>query len=170
MTDNRRKEILSDLKNSEQAVTEVVERASEALFLKKPNETSWSMAELVEHIIMVEKGILGTIQKMGAKAAAEAIISKLDDKAIIQLISNRARKVKAPEHFIPKGIFSSKEIAIQGLRAHRAQIEAFITATKLPLKNIGFPHFAVGMLNGENWSNFMAGNCKRHADQMAEIK
>lgn len=170
MTETRRKEIFADLENSEQAVKKVVERASEALFLKKPDDTSWSMAELVEHIIMVEKGVLGTIQKIGAKTAEEAITSKLDDKAIIKLISNRERKVKAPEHFVPKGIFTSKEIAIQGLRAHRAQIEDFITTTKLPLKNIGFPHFAVGMLNAENWFTFMAGHCERHAEQMAEIK
>jgi len=170
MTDTRRKEIFSDLENSEEAVKEVVERASEALFLKKPDENSWSMAELVEHIIMVEKGVLGTIQKMGTKVAEEVITSKLDDKTIVKLISNRERKVKAPDHFVPKGIFTNKEMAIQGLRKHRAEIEVFITTTKLPLKNIGFPHFAVGMLNGENWFTFMAGHCKRHADQMAEIK
>ncbi len=170
MTDKRRKEIINELEDSELAVKKVVEGATEALFQKKPDETSWSMAELVEHIIMVEKGVLGTIQKMGAKASAEPIVSKIDDAKIIKLIANRDIKVKAPEQFLPKGIFTTKEMALQALTAHRAVIQEFISTTTLPLKNIGFPHFAIGMLNAENWFLFMAGHCKRHAEQMAEIK
>lgn len=169
MTISRRKEIFSDLDNSEMAVKKVLEGATEALFLHKPDDTTWSMAELVEHIIIVEKGVLGTIQKIGAKASEEPIISKLDDKAIVKLLSNRKRKVEAPAHFVPKGIFTSKEIALQKFQAHRADIQDFITTTTLPLKNIGFPHPIVGMLNAENWFTFMAGHCQRHASQMAEI-
>ncbi len=170
MTDKRRKEIFSDLENSELAVKKVVEGATEALFLKKPDETSWSMAELVEHIIMVENGILGTIQKLGAKAPTERVVSKIDDAKIIKLISNRKMKVDAPAHFVPKGVFSSKEMALQAFGAHRKGIQNFISTTTIPLENIGFPHFVAGMLNGESWFTFMAGHCKRHAEQMSEIK
>lgn len=170
MTDARKKQIFSELTDSEMAVKKVAEEATEALFLKKPNDTSWSMAELVEHIIMVEKGILGTIQKMGAKASTEPVVSNIDDAKIVKLISNRGMKVKAPEYFVPKGIFTSKKMALEAFRAHREGIKNFITTTTIPLENIGFPHFVVGMLNGESWFTFMAGHCMRHADQMAEIK
>ena len=170
MTEVRKKEIFNVLDDSQMAVEKAVKGAAEALFQKKPDETSWSMAELVEHIIMVEKGILGTIQKLGAKAPTEPVISKVGDAKIIKLISNRGVKVDAPAYFVPKGIFTSKAMALQAFSTHRTAIKDFITTTTLPLENIGFPHFVIGMLNGESWFTFMAGHCKRHAAQMAEIK
>lgn len=169
MTATRKKELFSELADSELAVKKVVEVATEALFQQKSDDTNWSMAELVEHIMLVEKGVLGTIQKIGAKSPSEAVVTPLDDATIIRLTGNRGTKVDAPKHFIPKGIFTTKEMALQAFRAHRATIEDFISTTTLPLGNIGFPHFLMGILNAENWFVFMAGHCKRHAEQMAEI-
>ena len=159
---------LKNLADSQKELINTIEAASETEFLVRPADNKWSMAELVEHIILVDASILKGIKKVGATPSKEAIVSSLLIDNIVNKVTNRSRKIDAPKYFIPKGIFTNKTAAIDGFSEHRATIEAFLNTTELPLKFIGFPHPIFGMLNGLDWFVFMAGHCERHRLQMEE--
>lgn len=167
----KEKEIcLKSLADTQKALLSTIELVSEEQFIAQPAKDKWSMAELVEHIILVDNSILKGLHKFGATPSTEPIVSKLAIENIVSAVSNRSRKIPAPKYFIPKGVFTTKAAAIEGFKGHRAKIDEFIKTTDLPLKFVGFPHPIFGMLNGLDWFVFMAGHCERHRLQMEEGK
>jgi len=160
---------LKNLADSTSRLLTTLSNTSDALFSHQPPDNRWSIAELVEHIILVEQGVLMGLKKFGASPAKETIVTELDHASIMARGRNRNRKIEAPAQFIPKGIFTTKAAAIEAFSTHRASIDTFINTTTLPLELIGFPHPALGMLNGFNWLSFMSAHCERHVLQMEEI-
>lgn len=169
MTEEK-KELIVELEKNQSQLHTTLSTVSEELFCHQPSEDRWSIAELVEHIILVEKGVLKSIKKYGAKPRSEKIVSALDKDQVRKVANNRARKIKAPDLFIPKGIFKNKAAAIEAFNQHRSEVGDFITTTTLPLHSIGFPHMVIGMLNGMSWFSFMASHCHRHILQIEELK
>lgn len=161
---------LKSLADTQTALLATLATVSDEQFLARPAEDKWSMAELVEHIILVDRSILKGIHKFGATPSAAPIVSTLILEKIVDRVADRSRKVPAPKYFIPKGMFATKAEAVAGFKKHRASIDEFIQTTELPLKLIGFPHQIFGVLNGVDWLVFMAGHCERHRLQMEEFK
>jgi len=160
--------VLKTLSDNQNDLLGMLAQVSTDQFLYQPTEESWSIAALVEHIILVEKGVLAGVKKAGTKPADEVITKGLEEEQFRQAMRIRNRKVEAPAQFVPKGIFTNKEAAIEAFNAHRANIADFVKTTDLPLTHIGFPHFVLGILNGFDWFVFMAGHCERHILQMEE--
>ncbi len=161
---------LKSLADTQKALLDTLETVSDKQFLARPAEDKWSMAELVEHIILVDSSILKGIHKFGTTPSTEPIVSKLILEKIVDRVADRSRKIPAPKYFIPKGMFATKAEAVAGFKKHRVSIDEFIQTTELPLKLIGFPHQIFGVLNGVDWLVFMAGHCERHRLQMEEFK
>ena len=78
----------------------------------QPPNNSWSIAGLVEHIILSESGIVKGIKKYGEMPSEKAVISALDPKQIREVAKDRSKIYSSP--FIPKGIFNNKGMAIKG--------------------------------------------------------
>jgi len=159
--------LLEMLKQSENKLLNLLENITEETFFKKTSESIWSAAELVEHIIIVETAVRMKLFQL-SQSQPEPIKSQLANEQVNDLIKNKNRKVKAPDMFVPKGIFKDKTSAMEAFKQSRLETEDFVQKNKTPLNEIGFPHFAVGMLNGENWVAFMAGHCERHTAQMED--
>lgn len=168
MNAEKRATALKVLSDNQNALLAFLEKVDTNLFVHQPAER-WSIAELVEHIILVEKGVLGGIQKAGTKPKEAPINKPLAEEKFRQLMRNRTRKIEAPTHFIPKGIFIDKATAIAAFNTHRVKVTNFVNTTDIALTHVGFPHMALGMLNGIDWIVFMAGHCERHILQMEEI-
>lgn len=170
MNSEEKKTLLAQLEKSKESLFTTLENVNKALFLYQPPNDRWSIAELVEHIILVDQRVLNGIQKFGSTPSEEEIITPFDNGELVKLVGTRTRKVEAPVYFIPKGTFLTKEAAIEAFEAHYASIYDFMNTTDLPLKRIGFPHALLGVLNGVNWLAFLGGHCDRHVEQMEEIK
>ena len=161
--------ILKTLSENQNALLATLKKVNADLFAYRPAVDRWSIAEIVEHIILVENGVLAGLKKAGMQPKQEAINKTISDEALSKMLGNRGRKIDAPAHFVPKGVFTDKATAIADFTAHRANLADFVHKTDLPLAYIGFPHFAAGMLNGFDWLVFMTGHCERHIMQMEEI-
>ncbi len=162
---------LSDLlKESEAKLIATLEGVNDEEFTTKPSETRWSLAELVEHIMLTDKSLLKGIHKQAAKHMEENPPITEADEEVAKKAMNRTVKVKAPSFLEPQGIFQTKSEALAAFRSNRAIIEEFVATTDLPLEKIAFKHFIFGLLNGKNWIAFMASHCNRHIEQIIEIK
>ncbi len=170
MNAEKRTTTLKVLSDNQKALLATLEKVDADLFLHQPAGGRWSIAGLVEHIMMVENGVLAGIKKAGMQPKTEAIKKAVTDEKLGQLLRNRNIKLDAPAHFVPKGTFTNKTAAVAAFNNHRANIADFVNTTDLPLSFIGFPHPALGMLNGMDWIVFMAGHCERHILQMEEVK
>ena len=161
---------LTYLKNNTEALETVLADVSEAAFLSKPTSDTWSIAEIVEHIIKVETGVLGKIQQLGAAASEGKSIPSMANEDIMQRTGNRNITVQAPKYFEPSGLFQDKSTALAAFKQNRTITEKFVEMTELDLKSIGFPHMLLGILNGENWLVFIAGHSERHVTQIKQLK
>lgn len=167
MTPEVKAAVLETLNNSKVAVLSIIDHVDKEQFVSQP-KNGWSISELVEHIMIVDKSILKAIQKLGKTPSTELIEGKLKLPQLMKITGNRETKVKAPERLRPKGIFKTKQAAIAAFNTHHIELNSFVRTTQLNLKTIGFPHLLIGMMNGEQWLFFMAGHCDRHVDQMKE--
>lgn len=167
MTTTERTDLIKLLQTSEAALLEKIQ-VNEDLFLFKPTPETWSMAELVEHLIITDTSLLNAILKKGERLYTEMPPTFPNEK-LRRAIGNRNNKITAPSYLIPQGIFKNKETAIAAFRANRAKIEDFIMTTELPLAKIAFPHFVLGLIDGKGWVTFMAGHCERHSEQIGEL-
>ena len=58
--------LLNVLKESENDLLQVLNDVDEALFQFKSSDKTWSMAEIVEHLIIMDTGLLQSFLKKGA--------------------------------------------------------------------------------------------------------
>lgn len=166
----KKEERLIILKNNQAAMEAVLADVTAEVFLAKPNPEIWSIAEIVEHVIKVEAGVIGKVQHLGTKGLEQEIPSMISAEDLLKKADNRSIKVKAPTVFEPSGVFKTKEAALKAFNKNRETTLKFAETTTINLKTISFPHMLLGMLNGEDWIVFVAGHTRRHIAQIQLLK
>ncbi len=169
MTASFRQSTLTGFQENRQQMLAILNEIEEKFFLQKMNSETWSITEIVEHVLLVEKGIVGNLKQLGATTKSTFDHPPSTEK-VIEESASRAFKASAPAPFVPKGIFQTKAQTIAAFTKHRNTIEQFVQDTTLDLKAIAFPHPRLGMYNGENWLTFMQGHCQRHIEQIRLVK
>jgi DinB superfamily len=114
-TEKDRDFALKYLKETQAEFLKAVSGLSEEQFNFKPDPKKWSVAEVAEHIIVVETRLLPTItEKILKNPAPEGKdFYRVVDGGIIMAITNRTTKLQAPEAIQPKGRWSL-EIPFRG--------------------------------------------------------
>ena len=80
MTIQEKNAIFQSLNDSQTAVEVVLDRVTDNTFIHKSAENQWSIAEITEHIILVEKGIIKQLQKLLATPQDQTIPSPFPNK------------------------------------------------------------------------------------------
>lgn len=140
----------------------------------RPVADRWTIAEIVEHVAIVQEGmskIAGKLIKDAEAAGARARPDGSIDPVATDFIPDRSiQRFSAPERVHPKaGASISESLAkiekdYQRLRDMRPSIESF------DLSAVTFPHPAFGELNGYQWLALLGVHEGRHLQQIREIK
>lgn len=134
----------------------------------KPEQGRWSAAELVAHLIVVERSIIEKADRVCQKAPKHVpFFKKLH--LPMALVESRFIRRKSP---IPVNVNSlrDKEDMLAELRHARERSLAFLDETKnRELGNYLWKNPAIGMLSTYGWIEFLASHQKRHTKQMREI-
>jgi hypothetical protein len=130
----------------------------------------WSIAENVEHVILVERRGCGFIEnslgqkfdagrRSGYPGAAEGLITMLRD---------RSHPRRGPEQIQPTGRWSHDQLAamFQVARKHTCEVLATTTAD---LHAHFSPHPLVGDLDCYQWLMVLGAHCDRHRAQSEEV-
>lgn len=138
----------------------------------RPAVESWSIAEIVEHVALVNRNFLRIIARLyqqaidaGAGPALPLEIGPLLSSAD----PDRRQRVEAPERVRPQGTQSIPSSvdqlheAASGLRTLQSQLEA------VDLSGPTIPHF-LGQLNAYQWLVLLGEHQDRHLAQIGEIK
>jgi hypothetical protein len=134
----------------------------------KPGVEEWSAAELVAHLIMVERAIVGGADRITRKTPKPIPFYKRLHLPL-WVVESRVIRRKSP---IPLdgGLISSKEEMLAELRGARERTLAFLNETgKRDLSAYCWPHAFLGTLNLYEWFEMIAAHQMRHTKQMREI-
>ncbi len=167
-----KKFILKYLKSSSTRLMDDVMGLSAEQLNYKMTDSSWTIANCVEHIALAEKNLYDMTMpfingKLDPTRRAEV---KYDDEQIMQMITNRTFKAKAPEGFIPSNQFGSFEGSLNAFNERRATTIRFIKTNKKDLRNLYVDHPFLGTIDSYQMLLFLTGHTLRHTLQIEEIK
>lgn len=146
-----------------------VDRVPPALRSQKPAADRWSVAEVLEHLSIVEGRVLIMLGSLipsapvdtGATGGATAI-----DRARLQ---DRSNRITAPDPIQPTGRLSADE-AWAALEQSRTDLLILLEAADgRDLTQITRQHPVLGPLDGYQWLAAVGGHEERHAAQILEI-
>ena len=133
-----------------------------------PSQGRWSAAELVAHLISVEKTVLEKADRISQKAPIRVPLFKRFHLPLA-LVESRLIRRKSPIPVDPATL-RAKEDMLAELREARERSLAFLEETRdRELGGYFWRHPALGMLNTYEWIQFLAAHENRHTKQMREI-
>ncbi|MCH5721220.1 DinB family protein [Niabella hibiscisoli] len=166
-----RKDLLAYRKTAETTLLNSVKGLTEKQLNWKANDSSWSIANCIEHITLTENSIydwaMGTLKET-ADPAKRAEVKNTDDQ-IKAMIESRDHKAKAPEPLKPMGKLGNTEKALHTFKQQSARLDEYIQSTKDDLRN----HFAqtpVGTVDAYQLLLFLTAHTRRHTAQILAIK
>jgi uncharacterized damage-inducible protein DinB len=171
LSKKERKTALNYFKETKQRLLKDVKSLSEDQLNWKANDTSWSIANCIEHIAISEKFIADRSYnslKEEANPARRAEI-KYKDEEIINRITDRSKKGKAPEPLRPTGQFGSAQDALKVFIERRDKNMEFFKTTQDDLRNHFISHALFGTIDAYQMMLYLIGHSERHTAQIEEI-
>jgi hypothetical protein len=171
----RTDELLRHLDTQHQRLRAAVEHVPKSRREEKPNPERWSVAEVIEHLSIVE----GRIERVFSTKLAEArasgqvgpeqetspVVGTLDMDRVL----DRSRKIVAAEAAQPSGKLGIEAAWERLERARQKLCDSVRSADGLALCDIVHPHPVLGPINLYQWIAFVGGHEARHAAQILEL-
>ncbi|MEW2920424.1 MULTISPECIES: DinB family protein [Flavobacteriaceae] len=171
LTDAEREMVNKHLTETRDHMLNVLDDLTDEQLNFKPDETTWSIAEGVEHLAVVESTFRGLIGKTVAAGPNPALKDSLafKDEQIMPVITDRSNKVKTSEPFEPSGKFGSHEETLQAFLEKRSELIDYVKTTDDDLRNRYNKDLPFGTVDGVQLIMFTAAHTERHVLQMEEV-
>jgi hypothetical protein len=170
----RIREITEYLETQRRALRLAVDAVPAAVRARRPTPESWSVAEVLEHVGLVEMSVAGLFGRalgearmkgLGPEQATGPVVTTLD----VAMVADRGRRIEAAESGQPRGGLDA-EAAWARLDALRvATLAALHEADGLALAEVAVPHRILGTLDLYQWMVFLGAHEARHAEQIRAI-
>ena len=143
---------------------------SEAQWSFKPAEDQWSIAEVAEHLAVVENLVHDRVSAALAEETPAEILGQAGGKAdqLLAVVLDRSQKFQAPEPVQPAERWETPTATLEEFE--RLRRENLALARDAALWGHATEHPVVGPLDVHGWLLFVSGHCERHIAQIAEIK
>ena len=164
-----REKAIRYLNETRKGVEDSVKGLSDAQWKYKPAANRWSIAEILEHLAVIEDVVKGVLVKLpeGPAPAAERETAKFDADLVAK-ITDRSEKFEAPPQARPAARWTPSG-ALEHFLASRAQgVEWIGRATGVRAHTVLHPVF--GPLDGYQWIMAVAAHSARHTQQILEVK
>jgi hypothetical protein len=137
----------------------------------RPVSDRWSPAEIVHHVVLVNRRLLKAIGRLIDEARTlprETETSPVVPTLEVSRIIERTKKFTAAESAEPKDtdparVWADFDVARRELR------DVIASADGLAMGAVSAPHPMLGNFNGYEWIAFAGAHAARHADQIREI-
>ena len=139
----------------------------------KQNEYSWSITQVLEHLIIVERGVLLHFLKRPPKLSTYTL--KLSNKfqfLLLRITLLGPFKLSIPKNvqaIQPKGISSVKELITEWADI-RVQFAKLVQELPFNNKISAFPHPLSGYISAPQTLTFIADHIAHHTKQVIRIK
>ena len=134
----------------------------------RPARGGWSAGELIAHLIVVERGVVGKADRIQQKTPKQfSFFQRLH--LPIRLVEARVIRQKSPTPLDPE-LIQEKETMLAALRDVRERTLAFLEETQgRNLSEYRWRHPFLGSFDMYDWFQFVAAHEARHEKQMREI-
>ncbi len=132
----------------------------------------WSIAEILEHLVLAETGASKVIRKMLKEKAAMLPPYPADDAVLRVRETGRSRErmSEAPEAARPTGSYGKEEILALAERARDATRVSFEMLAKADPRSAEFPHPFFGDMNLYEWPHrIILDHERQHRPQIEGI-
>ena len=138
----------------------------------KPAADCWSVADCVEHIIVVEHFVLDSVDRrlQSAPEPEKQAETVGKDEVIQERVPARNFRVKGPDAVMPTGRWPDFATLLEQFGAARNRSIQFTSSTEADLRNHFFPHPFLGQFDCYQWLLFIGTHCERHVRQMEEVQ
>ena len=148
-------------------------RAADAIPAEKwdncPGLNEWSAAQLVAHLVVVERGVVINVDRLTQKAPIPVPFPKRLHLPL-WLVEARVIRRKSPVP-LDNSLMAEKEAMLGALRRVRERTLAFLSETeRRDLTAYCWRHPFLGMLNAYEWMEMIAAHELRHTKQVREIE
>ena len=135
----------------------------------KPDSECWSIAEIVEHLAVVETLVMALIpQVLTSEPITETIES--NDLPMQTRVAGRRNRVQAAERVRPTGQCLEEKELIAAFCAARDKTIAYTRSTQDDLRHHAGSHPTLGPMDGYQWLLFLAAHTERHIAQIREVQ
>ncbi|HYJ87693.1 MAG TPA: DinB family protein [Pyrinomonadaceae bacterium] len=137
------------------------------IFSQRPSENEWSVAEIIQHLSLVEERVT---KELGAAIARQPQrVGFLRRLIPTSIVSSRLFRVKAPKGVNPI-VVPQKDDAIQNFEQARRKLKALCDAHDVSrFKNLIFKHPFLGDIDGVATISFIGYHEHRHYKQIREV-
>ncbi|WP_153800478.1 DinB family protein [Foetidibacter luteolus] len=137
----------------------------------KATDSSWSIANCIEHITASEKALFDMVQGVLQQPADPSKKGEVKhtDEGIIKIITDRSFKAKAPEALRPSGQFGNVAETLATYEERRDSLMNFTKTTTADLRS-HYLDFPFGKIDAYQGLLFIAAHSERHTLQIEEVK
>jgi hypothetical protein len=167
MTPAERDRVASYLADTRERLVSSTRNLWRAQLQFKPAPDRWSVAECLEHIIVVEGLILSSIEKALQQPPASSKPAMSDDE-ILRTVVDRSFRVRGPERLMPTGRWSHDQLLSEFDAVRKCTCD-FAASTNAPLRDHGYPHPMFGHFDCYQWLLAIGGHGERHQAQAEEV-
>ncbi len=153
-----------------------VEHLAAAVETSRPAPDKWSVAEILEHVSLVESNVLRLLQSVLRKAEAAGAGVRPEGEpfaavSIKEFVEQAAtEKYKAPETAVPSGSSTIAD-SLARLDEARATLDSLRPLVeRLDCTRMRYPHPAFGPLDLYQWLAFIGVHQSRHRRQIEAVK
>ncbi|MEP7087769.1 MAG: DinB family protein [Gemmatimonadota bacterium] len=141
----------------------------------KPADGSWSVAEVLEHVSMLEQQIAALVTMHVTAARASGVGPDPDTSSVVASFANpgqvvdRGTKIVAPKSVVPTGTVDAQAGTVALEQSRTAMVASLHNANGVSLENLVQTHFVLGPRNLYHWIVATALHDSRHAAQIREL-
>ena len=161
------KRSLKRLDSVHQKLLETVSSLEPVPFSQQPSETEWSVAQIVQHLCLVEERVIKELELAITKEPQSVgLLRKLVPTSIV---AYRLLRVKSPKAVTP-GAVLQKDIAIENFNRARNTLKELCAAHgEERFKKLVFKHPFLGDIDGVATISFVGYHEQRHFKQIREV-
>ena len=172
MQPGERELVVRGLRESEARLAEAVGRVTPAQAGFREAPERWSIAEVLEHLVVWESFMLDAVRgALDRPAEPEKQVTVAEkERLVLGLAGSRDTPLKAREAAQPVGRWSDVGEVLAEFRVRRAVTVEFAETTQADLRCHFFAHIVFGDLDCYQWLVAMGQHTLRHVAQVEEIK
>jgi hypothetical protein len=170
----RIQETLDYLDSERAALREAVDQVPPRLRERQPGPDRWSVAQVLQHLTLIEVGVAKLVAKRLAEAKAEGLGPEVETSSILNSINvpailDRERKVAAPERVRPQTDVEAAAAWLALEQARATLCDAVLSGDGIALSEVKHQHPVLGLCNLYQWLLFVGSHEARHTAQIREI-
>jgi hypothetical protein len=156
---------IEDVQQQTKAFKDIIVAQNDNALLHKA-EHEWSIADILEHVIIVEKSVMLTACRLKERNSNAKNYGQ--DKLQRILIGLRNKPIIAPSNMQPKSIFNSKTEVIEAFTKQRNTFEDWLITGKIIVDDRTYEHPFLGVMTIEDWMYFIIQHADRHKLQILD--